>query len=116
MHTYEKRYVDAQGSYEIWQMRIDGSQRKVDEDYHGYVEWLALGNMPSEIVYVAPPEPDTKMILQQELIATDSWMARIAEDIYDLLVADGKTFPQTVIDKIAERKSLRNQIVLNGGD
>lgn len=57
MHTYEKRFIDAQGSYEIWQLRTDGTQRKVDEDHHGYAEWLALGNVPTEIAYVAPPDP-----------------------------------------------------------
>lgn len=110
MHTYEKRYIDTQGSYQIWQLRADGSQRKVDEDYHGYLEWLALGNTPTEIEYVAPPEPDPREVAKQKLAATDAGMARIAEDIYDLLVAEGKTFPHPVVNKIAERKALRAQI------
>lgn len=48
--------------------------------------------------------------IKQALIETDAGMARIAEDIFDLLVADGKTFPQSVLDKIAERKALRAQL------
>ncbi len=45
------------------------------------------------------------------LLATDKGMARVAEDIYDMLVAEGKTFPQSVVDKIAERKALRAQLM-----
>lgn len=110
MHTYEKRFIDTQGSYEIWQIRTDGTKRKVDEDYAGFLAWVAAGNVPPEILYVAPPEPDPKDIVKQQLVATDAGMARIAEDIYDLLVADGKTFPQSAVDKIASRKALRAQL------
>lgn len=56
MHNYEKRYVDAEGNYEIWQLRTDGSQRRVDADYAGYVLWAQTNTVP-EIAYIAPPEP-----------------------------------------------------------
>jgi len=51
----------------------------------------------------------TPSIIQQ-LTATDAGMARVAEDIVDLLVAEGKVFPQSVLDKIAERKALRSSL------
>lgn len=57
MHSYEKRFTNAEGAYEIWQIRTDGLQRKVDENHHDYVAWLELGNTPAEVPYVAPPEP-----------------------------------------------------------
>lgn len=58
------------------------------------------------VVSAHVPAPPQLPIIQQ-LAATDAGMARVAEDIFELLVDEGKTFPQSVIDKIAERKALR---------
>lgn len=54
--------------------------------------------------------PKTVLSTIQQLTATDAGMARVAEDIVDLLIAEGKTLPQSVMDKIAERKALRQQL------
>lgn len=47
---------------------------------------------------------------KRELASTDAVMARIAEDIFDVLVAQGMTFPQVVKDKITQRKALRARV------
>lgn len=46
----------------------------------------------------------------EQLQATDTRMARVAEDIYDALKAAGFTFPSAVDDLIAERKVHRAKI------
>lgn len=62
------------------------------------------------IIDAHDPTLDPNIAIKQALAETDAGMARIAEDIYDLLVSEGKTFPKSVVDKIAERKALRAQL------
>jgi hypothetical protein len=52
-------------------------------------------------------QPTPQEAAKKELSATDAGVARVAEDIFDALVAEGYAFPQEVMDKIAARKALR---------
>jgi len=63
---------------------------------------------PSQKYIDEHPVPDPIIAVKKSLEETDAGMARVAEDIFDLLVSEGKVFPQSVIDKIAERKALRS--------
>jgi hypothetical protein len=58
--TYRKIW-QSETEYKIEQRRDDEIVRWVDEDHGQYVAWLALGNTPEEVAYVAPepvePEP-----------------------------------------------------------
>lgn len=58
MHIYVRRFTNAQGAYQIDQIRDDGMIRKVDENHGGYLQWLAQGNVPEEVGYIEPPAPD----------------------------------------------------------
>jgi len=61
MTNYRKVW-QSETEYRIEQCRDDGRVRWVDENYGQYVAWLALGNTPEEVAYVAPepvePEPE----------------------------------------------------------
>lgn len=48
---------------------------------------------------------------RRQLAATDAHMARVIEDIYNVLTAEQKAaLPQAAKDKIAERQALRAQL------
>jgi len=116
---YEKLEQE-DGSFLIRQTRDDGSTRLVDEDYHGYLDYIK-DNEVAIVEYVAPlepePIPEHKPIVlttQQKLDRTDyeltQLMARQFEDITNERIADGKFVPQAIINKIAEREALRAEL------
>lgn len=57
MHEYNKVYTDTESGYVIIQVRADGINRTVSEEHHDYLDYLAAGNIPTEIAYAAPPAP-----------------------------------------------------------
>lgn len=59
MHNYDKVWI-SEAEYRIRQIRDDGMIRFVDDDYEGYVQWLAAGNVPEELPYVMSIIKDTK--------------------------------------------------------
>ena len=63
-----------------------------------------------EALVAAANKPTPQEEAKKELSATDAGMARVAEDIIDLLMVEGYAFPQSVLDKIAERKALREKL------
>lgn len=71
--------------YKIQQDRDDGIHRWVDEDYHGYVQWLADGNPVDEVEYVAPePSPDPgpePLSLEERMAALEMAMLEVSEAI-----------------------------------
>ena len=73
MTTYRKIW-QSETEYRIEQRRDDGINRWVDEDYGQYVSWLALGNTPEEVAYVAPepaePEPE-RLSIEDRLAALE---------------------------------------------
>lgn len=48
---FTKIYQDANGGYRYWQIK---ENRYVSNDQYQLVEWLAAGNIPVEVAYVAP--------------------------------------------------------------
>ena len=61
-------------AYKIRQYRNDGTDRWVDEDHAGYLNWLAAGNTPEEVAYVPPvipadDDPDLLKRAKREKIA-----------------------------------------------
>lgn len=92
---------------------------------------ISISAKTSETVVMTQAECDEKCALEasaaagiirnrltQELTQTDAAMARIAEDLIDVLIANGTIdladFPQTVQDKLTIRKQLRDQIAALG--
>lgn len=69
-----KHIYNENGTYWVKQIRDDGRERKVDSDYGQYVSWLALGNTPEEVAYVAPepvePEPE-RLSIEDRLAALE---------------------------------------------
>jgi hypothetical protein len=63
---YNKVYTDAVGNFEIVYVYPDGREQVVDTNQDLYLEWLALGNTPTEIPYV-PPVPPTPPV--EELLS-----------------------------------------------
>ena len=63
----------SESEYKISQIRDDGITRWVDETYGQYVDWLAAGNEPVEIPYVAPvpgpePEPERDLVAEMDVV------------------------------------------------
>lgn len=117
MYSYEKRFADSQGNYEIWQIR-PGLQRKVAEDHHGFLEWTSKGNVPQEIPYTPPPAPDPAEVAKADLAGTDPGMIRVVEDLYEILVKKGiilaSDLPAAAVNKIEQRKQLRKLLSEKG--
>ena len=73
--------------------------------------WLAEGNtlLPYE-----PPPVDPKAAARAELAATDAGMARIAEDLFNVMLTKGliaeSDIPQPARDKLAQRSELRSKL------
>jgi hypothetical protein len=51
---YEKRFIDESGNYEIWYCPENGMGKQVLESQDLYTVWLAEGNEPETVAYVAP--------------------------------------------------------------
>jgi hypothetical protein len=68
--------------------------------------WLDDGNIPATLIVVTPPEA--------ELEDTDKKMARITEDLIDVLVGKGVIdlidLPRPAQGTISERKTLRSKL------
>ena len=80
-------------------------------DYQEYLDWAAAGNTPPTY---EPPVLDPKEQAKAELAASDKEMARIAEDLIDVLKTKGliidSDLPQAARDRLAMRKELRAQL------
>ena len=73
--------------------------------------WLAEGNTP---LPYEPPPVDLKAAARAELAATDSEIARIAEDLITALISKGvlaeADLPQSARSKMAKRSELRSKL------
>ncbi len=68
---YRKRWT-SESEYEIEQLSAKGYWRAASEESAGYTAWIASGNVPAEVPYVAPAEPsleDLKVAKKAELAA-----------------------------------------------
>ena len=79
-----------------------------NEMYAEYLVWLAEGNTP---LPYDPPVVDPKEQSRADLAATDKEMARIAEDLINVLLnkelISASDFPNSVLLKLNERANLR---------
>ncbi len=56
VHTYKKRFLDSDGTYDIIQIREDQDDRVISEQNQQYVDFLANGGEPIIIPFVPQPE------------------------------------------------------------
>jgi len=82
-------------------------------------DWLVDDSDPDNKTLSNSPDLDlhaaeAQKVVLNALLETDKAMARLTEDIIDWVVNEGgfdkSTLPQTVQDKLAERKVLRDQL------
>ena len=82
-----------------------------NSDWDAYQAWLAAGNMPQPY---SPPAIDPKEQAKADLAATDKEMARIAEDLIEILKTKGviadSDLTQVVVDKLTKRKQIRDAV------
>ena len=80
-------------------------------DYQAYLVWLDEGNTPQPYV---PPVVDPKEQARADLAATDKEMARIAEDLINVMLTKDliteSDIPQSAHDKMARRAKLRSRL------
>ena len=68
---YRKKWISSE-EYQLQQMTTRGYWRGASEESKGYLAWIAEGNVPAEVEYVAPPVPtleDLKERKKQEIAA-----------------------------------------------
>lgn len=53
---YRKKWI-SETEYQLQQMSSKGYWRNASEESAGYLAWIAAGNVPAEVEYVAPPAP-----------------------------------------------------------
>ena len=77
-------------------------------DYHNYMAWVDEGNTPRSYT---PPVANPKEQAKAELAASDKDMARIAEDLINIMVNNGlikkEDLPNPVIAKLDNCANLR---------
>lgn len=129
--------VSEEGKARVW----DGNEWLLIDDNRGTIVyntatkektmWKLLGEIPKEYTTSLPPDDpqyctwdstkwtvDTtakeKDIAKQSLADTDKYMARITEDLIDILISkkiiSESDIPKSVSDKLNERKVLRSKI------
>lgn len=83
--------------------------------YQEYLDWIAEGNTP---LPYDPPAVDPKDQAKAELAATDKEMARIAEDLINILTSKGiinmADLPAPVASKLSDRAALRKVLQADG--
>lgn len=86
--------------------RIDGNL-----EYQEFLHWQASGGV---LQPYQPPAVDPKEQAKVDLAASDKEMARIAEDLIEILKTKGviadSDLTQVVVDKLTKRKQLRDAI------
>ena len=53
---YRKKWI-SETEYQLQQISSKGYWRNASEESAGYLAWIAAGNVPAEVEYVAPPAP-----------------------------------------------------------
>lgn len=97
MRVYQHRETDAVHNYNVWYVSEDCT-KQVNKDKPDYITWIADGNTPEVIPYVAPtPIPLETLRLQ----AIDLSVTRRATAL-----ASGFTFQSNVYDTTASSREL----------
>jgi hypothetical protein len=60
---YRKKWT-SETEYQLQQMSSRGYWRDASEESKGYLAWIADGNVPGEVAYVAPPVPPVPTLEQ----------------------------------------------------
>lgn len=74
MRVYEHREINAEHDYEVWYVSTDCT-KPVNKDKADYLGWVAEGNVPQVIPYIAPQQESVEVLrarLRNEVdVATD---------------------------------------------
>ena len=80
-------------------------------DYAEFINWVSEGNRPRGY---EPPGVDAQAEAKAELAETDSEIARITEDLINVMLTKGliteSDIPQSAHDKMAKRVKLRSAL------
>lgn len=107
------RYITPDNSIVAWISDAGAECSAMATANNEVCEYLRNGGT---IAPYAPPVADPKELAMAELAATDKDLARIVEDLIGLLISKGviaaSDLPQSVRDKINNRKELRSKLNL----
>ena len=103
-------YVDADNTIVAWETP-DGGHASSMSSARDVLDYLAAGG---QIAPYAPPAVDPKEQARADLVATDKEMARIVEDLINVMLTKDliteSDIPQSVHDKMARRAKLRSRL------
>jgi hypothetical protein len=91
--SYNKVYTDAVGSFSIVYVYPDGREQVVDPNQDLYLEWLSLGNTPTEIPYV-PPVPPTPPV--EDILTIKNRLIFRVDGNTRVLIYQGFTYDSTL--------------------
>ena len=104
------RYADSNNTIVAWET-LDGGRASSMASARDVLDYLATGG---QIAPYAPPVVDPKDQAKAELRESDSDMARIAEDLINVMLTKGliteSDIPQSAHDKMAIRSELRSKL------
>lgn len=64
-HTFKKHYINEEAAYKVGYY-VDGAfQKFINTVKPLYLDWLAEGNIPEEIAYIAPPLPSKDSLIDK---------------------------------------------------
>lgn len=76
---FEKRFT-SETDYGIWE--IENSRWINEEQYVPYQDWIADGNTPTDIAYVAPADPEPQPpSIEDRMAAAEEALLALAEAI-----------------------------------
>jgi len=91
-HTYKKRFLDAEGTYQIEYWYEDQLNQIINEDKPTYVEWLDEGNEPEVIPYV-PPVPPTPTVEEKRATVIEMIQQKQRAAYSSGFIFEGNTYP-----------------------
>lgn len=108
------RYADSNNTIVAWET-ADGYRASSVASARDVLDYLAAGG---QIAPYAPAVVDPKEQARADLAATDKEMARIAEDLINIMINNGviknDDLPKPVIAKLENRANLRKVLQADG--
>ena len=108
------RYADSNNTTVAWKT-ADGGHASSMSSARDVLDYLAAGG---QIAPYAPPAVDPREQARADLAATDKDLARVTEDLINIMVNNGlikkEDLPKPVIAKLENRANLRKVLQADG--